>query len=256
MSLLWPEYVTLGVFPGACWLQRGGVAEVPAEAVVSPAADNCLDAVDALLERHAGSLGRRARVEVVVSDTLGRTIALPWQAGLTSSSETRAYARMLLEAQGGLDGPSWSVQAAYRHFGAPGFGAALPEDWLNELAQRLSARGLRLRGALPLSAVAYWQTGRMANGDSLLLLEEGSRITALVYRNRRLRMIEVQPVYGDSAESGERLCRRVQALYGAGAVRDAVLWSLSDGEALSSAVRRCWPDAGVQRLPLGHWRRA
>ena len=255
MSLLWPEYLTLGVFPGACWLQPASGPMVAAAEIdrAAPHVD-MLDAVDALLERRAGGWGKRASVEVVVSDTVGLTVALPWQENLSAPEQVRAYARVLLESQHAIDGKAWTVDAGFRHFRSMGVGVALPEEWLARLTERLALRGLRLRGVLPVSAVAYWQARSLAaRGQTVLLLEEGTRATALVYRDKRLHAIDAQPLLGDAGEGGERLCRRLQALYGE--VRDVALWSLSDSELLAGAVKRCLPDVSPVKLPVGHWRR-
>lgn len=255
MSLLWPEYLTLGVFPGACWLQPAGGPMVGLAEIDRPGPHvDVLDAVDALLERRAGGWGKRATVEVVVSDTIGLTVALPWQDNLSTPEQVRAYARVLLESQHAIDGKAWTIDAGFRHFKSMGVGVALPEEWLARLVERLALRGLRLRGVLPVSAVAYWQARRLsARGQSVLLLEEGTRATALVYRDKRLHAIDAQPLLGDAGEGGERLCRRLQALYGN--VREVALWSLSDSELFAGAVKRCLPDVAPLTLPVGHWRR-
>jgi hypothetical protein len=193
-------------------------------------------------------------VEVVVSDTIGLTVALPWQQNLSSPEQVRAYARVLLEAQNAIDGKAWTVEAGFRHFRSTGIGVALPEEWLARLVERLALRGLRLRGVLPLSAVAYWQARSLgARGLSVLLMEEGTRATALVYRDQRLHAIDAQPLLCDAGEGGERLCRRLHALYGN--VQDVALWSLSDSEVFAGAVKRCLPDVSPVTLPVGHWRR-
>lgn len=255
MSLLWPEYLTLGVFPGACWLQLpGGPMVAGADIDRTSSHLDLLDAVDALLERRAGSWGKRASVEVVVSDTIGLTVALPWQENLSAPEHLRSYARVLLESQHAIDGKAWTVEAGFRHFRNTGVGVALPEEWLARLVERLALRGLRLRGVLPVSAVAYWQAKNVgARGQSLLLIEEATRATALVYRNQRLHAIDAQPLLGDAGEAGERLCRRLQAVYGD--VRNVALWSLSETELFAGAVKRCLPQVVPVTLPVGHWRR-
>jgi hypothetical protein len=252
---LWPEYMTLGVFPGACWLQRSHGATTTEADLHRPAADaDLLDAVDALLAQHAGKLSRGARVEVIVSDSLGLTTSLPWQDQLSSASQVRSYARMLLEAQGMLDNAAWAVEGGFRHFGANGMGVALREDWLARLTQIVAAHGLRLRGVLPVSAVAYWQFNKLAaRGQSLMVLGESKRLTALVYRNKRLHAIDAQPVLNGMDESGERLCRRLNALHGD--MTDIVLWSPTSADLLKGVMSRCTADVDVSVLPLGHWRR-
>lgn len=255
MSLLWPDYLTLGVFPGACWLQLAGgpmVAEADIDRTVPPL--DLLDAVDALLERRAGSWGRRAMVDVVVSDTIGLTVALPWQESLSAPEHLRSYARILLESQNAIDGKAWTVEAGFRHFRSTGVGVALPEEWLARLMERLTLRGLCLRSVLPVSAVAYWQArGLEARGRSLLLIEEATRATALVYQNKRLHAIDAQPLFGDANEGGERLCRRLQAVYGQ--VQEVALWSLSENKFFAGAVERWLPEVSLVSLPVGHWRR-
>ncbi|MYM67694.1 hypothetical protein GTP45_12730 [Pseudoduganella sp. FT55W] len=255
MLRLWPEQVTLGVFPNACWLQRGRQTEIAATDVVRPAADAALfDVVDTLLAQRGALFRRGASVDVLVSDAVGATMALPWQDSLGSTTLVRAYARMLLESEGRLDNAAWTVDGGFRHFGGSGLGVALPDDWITQLQQVLGKHGLRLRSALPVSAAAYWQFDRMhRRHQNVLLLDEGSRVTALLYRAKRLYALDVQPLLNDAGENAERLCRRLRALYGE--VFDIWIWSLGDGTALAKMVARCLPNAKVNSLALGHWRR-
>lgn len=256
MLRLWPEYLTLGIFRGGCWLQRSHGKPITEADIHRPAAGiDLLDAVQALLAGRAGELRRGTRVEVIVSDSIGLTVALPWQDQLTSVTQLRSYARMLLESQGTLDNAAiWAVEGGFRHFGANGLGVALREDWMDRLVQIFSAHGLRLRGVLPISAIAYWQHNKLVpRGQSLIVLGESNRLSVLVYRNNRLHAIDAQPVLGGVDECAELLCRRLQALYGD--MTQIIIWTLTNADQLNNVLSKCLENAEISVLPLGHWRR-
>jgi hypothetical protein len=246
---LWPEHLTLGVFPRACWFHGAGTAIERIAAGVEP-----LDALDTMLAKQGAHFRRGALVDVLVSDSIGATTALPWQDKLGSAVLVRAYARMLLESDGRLDNAVWTVDGGFRHFGSPGLGAALPDSWVSQLVQVLEKHGLRLRSAVPLSALAYWQFSKLnRRHQSVLLLDEGSRVTALLYRARRLHALDAEPVFAEANENIERLCRRLVALHGD--VAEVWAWSIGSVEALTQAVSSCMPTANVNQLALSHWRR-
>ena len=254
MLRLWPDHLTLGVFPSGCWLQAARQHKGAALEIELPAAGlDPLDAIDALLEKRDGQFVQKARADVLVSDMIGVSTALPWQDNLGSPSLVQSYARMLLESQGRLDGSAWTIAGGFRHFGSAGLGAALPDSWLMRLDSILDKHGLRLRSALPMSAAAYWQFNKLTSRRScLLLLDEGSR--ALRYSGRKLLALDAQPVLNGLGDNAERLCRRLLALHGA--VDEVWIWSLKPDAALAQAVSRCMPDVKINALTLGHWRRA
>lgn len=213
MSLLWPETITAGLFPGQCWLLRGGVEtpfESPAEA--DPAA--MLAALATALAVSPASKRRRGRLHVLVSDSAAAMVALPWQEQLTAALELQAYAGACFEQQGRLLDERWVMQTGFRHFGATGLAYALPQDFLQELRDLGARAGLTLETVLPASAAAYWRQGaRQRGGQRLILLQEPRRITGLIYTNGRLVGMDVQAVMGSGEAAGTRLLRRIGAEY-------------------------------------------
>lgn len=251
MSLLWPEKITLGIFPGACWLRGQGTTVMG-----PPAADSgeaLLAALDLMLAQWRGQRRTRIVVDAVVSDAIGVTTVLPWQADLKLASQWEAYARVLFEAQGRPVETGWVVQPGYRRYGAPGFAVAMPGAWLASLAECVAGHGGRLRSALPVSALAYWSDSSQGSQASVLLLHEDKRLTALVYFGKRFQTMDVQPVMDDLDGAVQRICRRLEAAHGT--INQIRLWSSDDGDAALRPVALHMPATEVLRIPRSRWSR-
>ena len=253
MSRLLPESIKIGLFPGACWMKRGRAAPV-VEKLEEGVSDGAalLAAFAALLARLPKAGLGKARLHVLVSDSLAAIAMLPWQEQLVDEDELRAYAQACFERAGSVMDHSWAMQLGFRHFRAAGMAYALPVLWLEKLQGLCDAAGLRLETVLPVSAAAYWRqaAGRKAESQ-LVLLEEASRLTALTHEGGRLIARDVQPVMDDVHAAGMRLLKRVGASHrSAGVVQ---CWTGAMPSMTDSAVRVCLPEAGVTPLLADVW---
>lgn len=215
MSLLWPDKLSGGLFPGYCWIQRrGGDKVISALPVTADTAAAMLATLDEMLEGQGTAMRKGTAVSLIVSDGLGAVTVLPWQDQLSTPDEVGAYAAACFERQGIEVGANWVMHAEFRAYGRVGLAYALPRAWLDALAQLLEARGLRLDRVLPVTAMAYWRHGALPkSGSELVLLREAQRITAMVYGSNGLQALDVEAVTAMQDTSLERLLRRVGAYY-------------------------------------------
>lgn len=252
MSLLWPESITIGLFPGGSWLLRGGsTVRVPVEAHAGPG--QLLAALDALLAMPDLALRKGARVRLLVSDSAAAVTLLPWQELLDTPAELRSYARSQFSGQGLQIGEDWALQTGFRHFRSAGLAYALPRQWLESVLDRLQGSALRLHSALPVSAAAYWNMdgARASALPGLLILREHGRLTALVQQGRRLLGTDVQPVAGNEEHALTRLLRRIAAVHPAVARVDT--WCAAGEEVAGERIAACFPDAALRALPHRRW---
>lgn len=253
MSRLLPETIKIGLFPGGCWMRRGRAAPVvlPTEDGESAAASMSA-AFASLLAQLSGAGVGRARVHVVVSDSLAAIAMLPWQEELADEDELRAYAQVCFERDGCAVDDGWAMQVGFRHFRSAGMAYALPLLLLEKLQALCDAAGLRLQTVLPVSAAAYWRQGRARGAvRSLVLLEEASRLTALMYEGGCLIARDVQPVLEDVHVAGIRLLKRVGASH---RPVDAVqAWPAAASGAWQEFVQACWPAVRVTPLLADVW---
>ncbi|OEZ54894.1 hypothetical protein [Duganella sp. HH105] len=253
MSRLLPESIKIGLFAGGCWMKRGRAAPI----VMQPEKGESLDAsmsaafASLLAQLSDGGVGR-ARLHVVVSDSLAAISMLPWQEALADEDELRAYAHVCFERDGCMIDDSWAMQVGFRHFRASGMAYALPRLWLEKLQALCDTAGFRLKTVLPVSAAAYWRLASARGAVcSLVLLEEASRLTAMVYERGRLIARDVQPVMADIDVAGMRLLRRVSASH---RPVDAVqTWPASASGPQQGFVHTCWPDVRVTPLLAEVW---
>jgi hypothetical protein len=248
---VWPERVTVGLFPGHCWLQRGAVLTQQSGSFID--AQQMLQTLDALLGGQERPLRKGARVQLLVSDSLAAAMPLAWQELLTSPDELRTYALAGFEQRGIALDEGWVVQTGFRHFRASGVAYALRQEWINRLVELLAARQLRLASVLPVSAAAYWRQ-RGGAGRRVTLLREPGRLTAVVGQGARLLDIDVQPVAGPIEQAATRLLKRVAVTHGV--IQHISEWNAQAGSEASLApeVSACFPDAAMARLPLHAWR--
>jgi hypothetical protein len=250
VSLLWPDKVVCGLFPGQCWLKRAGV-EVALAGGESP--DAMLAALGALLDGQAGKLRKGTKISLMVSDSLGALVALPWHDQLTSPDEVNGYAVACFEKQGIDIGDGWVMHAQFRAPGSMGLAYALPRVWLVSLVALLNARGLQLERVLPVSALAYWRVAKMVgDGQELVLLREAQRTSVLVYDRTGLLGLDVEPVTGNVEESGRRLLRRVAAYYPQ--MASVLDWSAATEEGMQPAyIAACFPDVANVAVGRDDW---
>lgn len=252
MSLLWPERITAGLFPGNCWLQRG--AAVVTHGGDFSGADQLLQAFDVMLGAQEQPLRKGTRVQLLVSDSLANIMPLAWQDLLVSPEELRTYACAGFEQRGMLLDDGWVVQTGFRYFRSTGIAYAVRQQWMVRLLELLAARGLKLASVLPVSAAAYWRQRRGLAGKRVVLLREPGRLTALVGQGAHLLDIDVQPVAGPLEQAATRLLKRVAVAHGA--IERVGEWHAEAESAISleAIALACLPDAAVTRLPLQAWR--
>lgn len=252
MSHLWPERLAGGLFPGRCWLKRAG-AEV-AHALSDATPEAMLTALGAMVDGQGDKLRKGTKVSLVVSDSIGALVALPWHEQLTSPDEVRGYAIACFEKQGIAIGARWAMHAEFRSHGSMGLAYALPKDWLGSLVSLLDGRGLQLEHVLPVSAMAYWQVPlNVKQGQKLVLLREPQRISVLAYDRIGLQGMDVESITGSASEAGQRLLRRVLAYYPQ--VAGVLDWSatVEEGGKPPAFVTECLPDAAVEPVNRFAW---
>lgn len=247
MSLLWPEIVHVGLFPGKSWMQRKRVAD---KEVVPPGADPdaLLRALDVLLDADK-TLKKGSRVDVTVSDSIAAVMALPWQDKLGRAEEVQGYARAVFERAGMAVDDDWVMRVEYRHFGAAGLAYALPKAWMAALLEVLGKRGLRLRSVLPVSAAAY-SAGKAAraNASTAIVLGDSKQCSALVFDKTGLVACDAEPAVGGAAKSMERLFKRLQVRHAS--IRHVFDWSPDNPAKVEAAVQATSSIPHVQRQVL------
>jgi hypothetical protein len=213
VSLSWPEKLRAGLFPGRCWLQgRRAVTTHSLSLAPSIGSTGLLRAMETMLDERADVLRKGSRLTVTVSDSAAAITTLPWHDALHRTAELESYARICFEKQGIVVDGDWVLRVAFRRYRETGIAYALPRDWLVELAQSTSARGLRLTTVLPLTAAAYFESQFRRTGEvALQMLREENHASALIYSGASLVGRDVEPVTASGIESGVRLLRRVSA---------------------------------------------
>lgn len=250
MLRLWPERLFACVLPESGWLQGSGQREVSRYTVDASSPCSVIEGLDKLLE--GGAWPARTGVEVVVSDSIGRVLHLPWQSKLTSHAQREAYARGCFDQAGlALDG-DWLVHAAYRDYQGGGIAYGLPRTLVATVREYLAARRLRLRSIMPLSAHAYWwnKTG-IRRSKSMLLLEEHRRLNAMLFEDRKCMGIHVQPVGGDKASALRRLSSSVEATFSE--VQRVQIWSALPDELGTDFVKQTFPRASIEHVEKKRW---
>ncbi len=253
MSLLSPEKVFVGLFPGECWIKCPGAAEI--RTVPGPdALTSLLAELAGMLDAQAAQLRKGTKVSLMVSDSIGALVALPWHEQLTSPDEVEGYAIACFEKQGISIGSRWVMHAEFRSYGSMGLAYALPSEWINELVSLLDARGLKLDRVLPVSALAYWKVAKVARvGQAVVLLREPQRVTALAYDRAGLQGLDVEVITGSAETSGRRLLNRVAGYFPQ--VHSVLDWSanVEAGAKPPAFIAECFPDAGVAAVNRSAW---
>lgn len=250
MLRLWPEQLSLGLLGGAAWVQSGSSRRVLATEG-GPLTRQIAGLAEQLLPAPGQARGWRPRIDVLLSDDAARLLVLPWQSNLRSDEQRRRYAEVCLESEG-VGGDEWVVDAAYRQFGAAGLALAVRRDALADLAALAAVRHMALRRVLPVTAAAYWRYRVTSRERELLLLDEGTRFTALSYKHLALENIDVQLVDEDRELALRRLLRRRAAAQPGG--RRAAYWSGAVSPLSSAALSALLPGTALRLLPPGAWR--
>lgn len=258
MSLLLPETIYVGLFPGQCWLHSRRIKEEPSMALGQSADPQALlNALETMLDDKVTALRKGSRVVISVSDSVSALVTLPWQEALRTPEELHAYAKACFENQGVVIDDSWVMRTEFRLHRSNGIAYALPLAWMSQLLALLKDRGLRLHRVLPIAAAAYCaEPGTSKTGQNLVLLQERHRISAFTYGTEGLLGFDVEPIVTGSEIAGTRLLRRMSAK--GGDIAQVSIWSpeLSElpGQALSDDfISTCLTDVKVQRLVRGAW---
>jgi hypothetical protein len=249
---LLPETITVGLFPGCCWLQRGRRERVVLTDCES-GPDGLLAALDMLLAQHV-TAGRKTNLHVLVSDSLATSMLLPWQDKLGARGELESYSIACFERSGVQIDERWVMQTAFRHFRSAGLGYALPRHWMQQLQERCERSGVSLRTMLPLSAAVYWRQAMPRKAEqSIVLLAEAGRITALICKAGLVVALDTQPINDDADAAGKRLLLRLSATYRA--ISQVQYWSpmISGTSASPEFIAACMPNAVVSMLNSGAW---
>lgn len=247
MSLLWPERLTVGLFPGQSWLMRDA-------ALTSHGAGDLLEALQYMLSAQETPLRKGTRVHLLLSDSLAFVMPLGWQELLTSPDELRTYARAAFEQRGVPVDDGWVVQTGFRQFRSMGVAYAVRREWMAQLLEILAAKGLQLSSILPVSAAAYWRLSWQAKTKQLVLLCESGRLTAIVGQGGHFLGLDVQPIAGSVEQAANRLLKRV--VVAQGEMQRVFVWHAEPEGSMSpdSIIEACLPDAAIARLPLNAWR--
>lgn len=254
MSLLWPESVQVGLFPGECWLRRGRSALTFAAARnVQSEQWSLPNTLDDLLTQHEADLKQGTNLHLTVSDSVAAIAVLPWQEQLTTREELQGYALAALEQQGLDIGADWTVQTAFRQHQSAGVAFAVATSLLEKLQAVVALRGKRLASVLPVSLAAFHRHRHPARAKhSMILLREMQRLTAMVYEQGCLQRIDVEPlIAGAEAMSGRRLLTRVHSAHGEFHAVDE--WAAVRLAAPAVSIGDCLPDAAARALPVDVW---
>jgi hypothetical protein len=238
------------VLPDECRLYRAGGKEIGRTRPTAPASSDVIDQLMLLLDTYPQ--GRRASLDLIVSDSVARVISLPWQDSLSGEEQLGAYARACFDQAGfDLDG-NWQVQAAYRHFRDVGLGYALPGSLIASVHPRLLERQIQLRSIMPVSAHAYWRHMNRKRGKrTVLLLHERSRLSALLFDGLQCVGMQVQPTGSALPDAARRLFHSVEAVLPS--VSHVQCWSSEGSEMNGQLIKSQFPVSSFDILPRLKW---
>lgn len=249
MLRLWPKRLIFNIFPESGWLRLAGGREICRFTLDGTETVDVLQGIELLLE--SASSIKPASVEVIVSDEFSRILHLPWQDTLTSDAQREMYARAYFDQAGLRLDSEWLVHAGYRHFNGGGIAYALPRLLVSSVKDHLSARGMRLRSIMPLSARAYWRNSPARQRTrSLLFLEERRRVSALIFEDSKCSGIFVQPGLSDQL-SAQRLIRTVDTIFPN--VRRVQVWNLLEERVDKTLIQAFLPKATVEHVSKTQW---
>ena len=255
MLRLWPDSISVGLFPGQCWLHSRRIKQEPScNLGLSTDPQALLHALETMLDDKASVIRKGSRLTIVVSDSIAALVTLPWQEELRSTEELASYATACFENQGIVMDDSWVMRTEFRRYQAMGIAYALPKAWLTQLLELLKVRGLRLQGVIPISAAAYCAEQRpTTQHQRLVLLQENHRTSAFIYDQSGLVGMDVEPVVTSREVSGTRLLRRISARFNA--ITDVGLWSpeLAEQTPKADFIVACLDKVTVQQLDRGAW---
>lgn len=250
MLRLWPERLSLCILSSSAWLRSRSAFQEASEARFSAANRSLLDIAEELLPDERVGAGIRPVLDIIVSDEVAHAVVLPWQEKLRTPAQQHSYAKACLEDEG-IAGADWLMQSGFRKYGHPGIAVALRREiaaGLNDMAQ---SRRMRLRSVLPLSAAAYWAYQPANREGSVLVLDEGRRLTVLGYGQGMLNRIDVQPGQGNRSQAILRLMRRTLAELPKTCHLD--YWNGHNSPLSDDALAGIFPNATVRRISREAW---
>lgn len=255
MLRLWPDSISVGLFPGQCWLHSRRIKQEPSRNLsLSTDPQALLQGLEAMLDDKAGVIRKGSRLTIVVSDSIAALVTLPWQEELRSPEELASYATACFENQGIEMNDSWVMRTEFRRYQATGIAYALPTAWLTQLLDLLKSRGLRLQRVIPISAAAYCAEQRpKTQNQRLVLLQENHRTSAFIYDQSGLLGVDIEPVVTSREVSGTRLLRRISARFHD--ITHVGLWSpeLPEQALAADFIVACLDKVTVQGLDRGAW---
>lgn len=256
MLRLWPDTINIGLFPGHCWLQsRSQFTPVFCPSPSEGRAADLLETFSSMLENPAFKFRRGDALAITTSDSIATVDSMPWQENLHTSGELEMYASMCFERNHKIVNSAWVTHAAFSQYGSAGIAYALPRAWLAPLAEQIAQRGLRLQTVMPIAARAYFKPPRaQRHGQSLVLLQESTRLSALVYHGGGMLAYDVEPIIGTAAASIRRLLRRLSGSHEK--IRQINLWTQDQVGAaiISEAISAEQPEAKMTILATAHWK--
>lgn len=247
MLRLWPKTITAGLFSERTWLRLGHGK------LLAAGGDDMPHVLDDLLAQHAAVIGRGAKIDLTVSDTVARIVSLPWQSTLSGPAELLAYAHICFEQIGRPLDAGWAMHGYFRHHRAAGLAYALPVAWLEQLNAVVGKHGLRLNSVLPVSAAAFSLHRRPGAGKpTAVILRETGRTTALVHGAAGLSDYLIEPATRSNPESAMRLLHRLHAMHGITSICD---WSPCDASQvdLAKSIGQALPEIAYRLLEVDAW---
>lgn len=231
MLRLWPDVIHIGLFTDYCWLQRTGgpvrsYPVVPSNDQSARSGPNhlLLQTLAFMLDDSAKQLRPGSRIVMTVTDSLAAIVTMPWQDSLSGAAELRRYAQLLFGKVGREVGADWVVRAEFCSYGSTGLAYAMTRDFLLEVEQIVSSRGLRLRRVLPACAAAFHLPSRSQwGGKRLFLMRERERTSGLAFSAHGFEGLDVEPATGETINAMRRVVRRSVAIHGA--ALNVIQWS-------------------------------
>lgn len=256
MLRLWPDTVSIGLFPGHCWIKHPG-ADTPAIHPLAPNGDPAalLSAFNTLLEDPVHRLRMGDRLAITTSDCIAALCAMPWQDSLHTVGELEMYATMCFEKNHQLINNTWVLHADFRRCGSVGMAYAYPRAWLMQLVETTARHKLKLQTVMPVCAKAYFKPPRLSRRkQNLVLLQESTRISAMIYQDGALHAYDVEPITNSASMAERRQLRRLAAI--TNNIREIHYWTQDDAaaEVLSAAIVAEAPEAKLARIATMHWK--
>lgn len=199
------------------------------------------------LERHAAAIGRRARIDVALSDHFVRYLALPWRDGL-GHDDWEIYARHEFERVYGRAGTRRRVRIAAARSGKPRVAAAVDGalfDGLHALAS--SARG-RIGAVESNLCRIVNRCERHFARDGHLFVAEPGRLTRLSISDRTWGDVQSVRCGSEVGEAVARMLRELEFASGSIAGNAATVWYW--GHARAEDVRSALDGNRFDALPL------